>query len=97
MKPAVIFKTGLKLILYLRSNGYTTTWELVSMLLTQTLDSSRVPTIKEWDEDDQSNGIEVLQKVVWGAVQRHRSSLRDQIVPDLNPADEVQREEKEEL
>jgi hypothetical protein len=76
MKPAVIFKTGLKLILYLRSNGYMTTCSQVS---------------------PSSFRIKILQQIVWSAVQRHGPGLRDEIVPDLDPAHEVERQEQEEL
>lgn len=54
-------------------------------------------TIQERNEDDQSNRIEVLQQVVGRAVQGHLPRLRDEVVPDLDPADEVEGQEEEHL
>jgi hypothetical protein len=38
-----------------------------------------------------------LQEVVGGAVEGHFAGLRDEVVPDLDPADEVEGEEEEDL
>jgi hypothetical protein len=38
-----------------------------------------------------------LQEVVGRAVQCHGPGLRDEVVPDLDPADEVEGEEEEDL
>jgi len=54
-------------------------------------------TVKKRDEDDQGDRIEVLKQIIWSAVERHGSGLRDEIVPDLDPAHEVKRQEQEEL
>lgn len=53
--------------------------------------------VKKRDEDDQGDRIEVLKQIIWSAVERHGSGLRDEIVPDLDPAHEVKRQEQEEL
>jgi mono/diheme cytochrome c family protein len=53
--------------------------------------------VEEGNEDDQGNRIEVLQEVVGRAVQCHGPGLRDEVVPDLDPADEVEGEEEEDL
>lgn len=54
-------------------------------------------TVKKGDEDYEGDWIEVLEKVVGGAVQSHIAGLRDEVVPDLNPADEVEREKEKYL
>lgn len=54
-------------------------------------------TVKEWDKNAQSNGVQVLQKIIGRPVQRHRSRLGDEIVPNLDPADKVKWEEKKHL
>ena len=59
--------------------------------------SNRKLTIEERDEYYEGNRVKVLQKVVGSSVQRHFTSLRDQVVPDLDPADEVEWEEEEDL
>jgi hypothetical protein len=54
-------------------------------------------TIEKGNEDDEGDGVEVLQEVVGGAVEGHFAGLRDEVVPDLDPADEVEGEEEEDL
>ncbi|SRR5690625_4486537 len=54
-------------------------------------------TVKERDEDAERDGVEILQQVVWRSVQSHLAGLRDEIVPHLVPADEVERKEQEHL
>ena len=46
-------------------------------------------TIEEWDEDDESDWVEILQKIVGGAMECHFTGLGDKVVPDLDPANEV--------
>lgn len=50
-------------------------------------------TIKEGDEYNEGDGVEVLQEVVGGAMQGHFPRLRDEVVPYLYPAYKVEREE----
>jgi hypothetical protein len=50
-------------------------------------------TVKKRNEDDQGNRIKILKQIVWSAVQRHSPGLRDEVVPDLDPADEVEWQE----
>jgi hypothetical protein len=54
-------------------------------------------TVKEWNEYDQSDWVEVLQEIVWCAMECHFSSLRDEIVPDLNPAYEIEGKKEKHL
>lgn len=52
-------------------------------------------TIQQRDKDNQGNRVEVLQEIVRCSVQGHLAGLRDEIIPDLSPADEVEwKEEK---
>lgn len=54
-------------------------------------------TVKERDEYDERDRVKVLQKVVGSAVQCHFTGLGDKVIPDLNPADEVEWEEEKDL
>jgi hypothetical protein len=53
--------------------------------------------VEKGDEDDERDGVEVLQQVVGRAMECHFAGLRDQVVPDLDPADKVEGEEEEDL
>lgn len=57
----------------------------------------RLLTIEEGNEDDESDWVEVLEEIVGCAVECHFACLRDEVVPDLDPAYEVEGEEKEDL
>lgn len=46
-------------------------------------------TIKQRDEDDQRDRVEILQEVIWSTMQRHCPGLRDEIVPNLDPTYKV--------
>jgi hypothetical protein len=54
-------------------------------------------TVEEWNENDERDGVQVLEKIIWRSVQRHLAGLGDEIVPYLNPAYEVERKEQEDL
>lgn len=54
-------------------------------------------TIEEWDEDDESDWVEILQKIVGGAMECHFTGLGDKVVPDLDPANEVEWKEEKDL
>lgn len=54
-------------------------------------------TVKKWDEDTQGDRVKVLQEIVRRSMQRHLSSLRDKIVPNLDPANKIEWEEYKHL
>ena len=51
--------------------------------------------VHDWDQDDQSKGIQVGKNVVGESVQRHNGGLRYQVVVELVIGKPVQREPKE--
>lgn len=49
--------------------------------------------VHDRDENDKRNGVEVLQKIIRGAIRRHRRRHRDQVCRDLVVGNPVEREE----
>jgi hypothetical protein len=78
-------------MLALRSVGYTTT---VKSLVENRRCKSRVDlTVKKRNDREREDSREVLQQVVWCRTKVHRTSLGDQVVENLSPAEREEREQ----
>jgi len=52
-------------------------------------------TVKKRNKSEHEDSREVLHQVIWCRTKVHRTSLGDQVVEDLSPADGEEREQQE--
>jgi putative protein kinase ArgK-like GTPase of G3E family len=79
----------------LRSAGYTTT--VKSLAEHRSCESKADLTVEKRKDSEREDSREVLHQVVWCRTKVHRTSLRDQIVENLGPAEREEREQQKVL